>query len=369
MQKLLSLGVALVAGTVLVPAAYAFHDGGVAECAGCHTMHHSQNGQDFPTGNTEGYPYLLQAASATDQCLACHAAYGQFKGGIGYGPGGDFYWVTKTYSWNAHGRTAYSYGDSHGHNVVSPAYGIAVDQSLSAAPGGDFDSDFLGCTSCHDPHGNQDFRLLYGSALGPIYPGGGRYDFDNDAPLAKGNGRRTYTEDGWETNAQHTVYKSGMSEWCSNCHVGLHSDNTTDFVHPTGEAITATLALNYNAYVSSDDLTGGSQATAYWGLVPFEDVNVDLETVDTENYTEGPAGNDQVMCLTCHRSHASAFPDIGRWDFTETWIADSHPQITDAGATQADVDNKYYEYTFVQNQRSLCNKCHVKDAFDGPYPD
>ena len=51
----------------------------------------------------------------------------------------------------------------------------------------------------------------------------------------------------------------------------------------------------------------------------------------------------------------------------ETFIIDSHPMVGDGNAMQADVDNKYYEYTFVTNQRSLCNKCHVKDEGDAPF--
>jgi Doubled CXXCH motif (Paired_CXXCH_1) len=351
-------GVALSAG-----AALAFHDAGVAECAGCHTMHNSQDGALITDAG--GHQCLLKAASASDACLNCHAAYGQFAGGAGYGPGGDFYWLTKTFTWTAHGHPAESTGDSHGHNINAPGNGIMADGTLTAAPGGDFDADFLGCTSCHDPHGNQNFRLLYGTAEGPIYPGGsGRYNFTSPAPLALGNSRTTVTDAGTETDSHHTVYKSGMANWCANCHTNFHSDNTTDFVHPM-EHMNG-LSNNYNAYVSSDNTTGGSAATSYWGLVPFEAVNVDLGTVDPTDYTAGPAANDEVMCLTCHRSHASAFPDAGRWDFAETFIAESHPQITDGNATQDDIDNMYYNYTFATNQRSLCNKCHVKDAGDAP---
>ncbi len=342
--------------------AFAFHDEGVARCAGCHTMHNSQDGGLVTDAG--GHFNLLKAANATDTCLTCHAGYGQFLGGTGYGPGGDFYWLTKTFEWNSHGPKI-STGDSHGHNVVSPANGILADATLMNAPGGTFDSDELTCTSCHDPHGNQNFRLLYGSAVGPYYQGA-RYNFTSDAPLAVGNSRRTFTEDGWETDSHHTVYKSGMSNWCANCHTDFHSDNTTDFVHDVDEDMNGQAAI-YNAYVNTDDHVSGQQATAYWGLVPFEDVDVDLGTVDPGDYTAGPAPNDLVMCLSCHRSHASAFPDIGRWDFGETFIADSHPQLGDIGATQDDVDNKYYNYTFIQNQRSLCNKCHGKDFGDGPY--
>jgi len=35
--------------------------------------------------------------------------------------------------------------------------------------------------------------------------------------------------------------------------------------------------------------------------------------------------------------------------------------ITDVGATDADVANKDYGTVFVAGQKSLCNKCHVKD--------
>jgi len=341
-----------------------FHDGGVAECAGCHTMHNSQNGTLVDASHPNGNAYLLNAGTPSDTCLRCHAADGQFKQGSGFGPGGDFYWVTRTFSWSAHGSTATSTGDSHGHNVIAPAYGIAQDATLSMAPGGTFLSSRLGCTSCHDPHGNRNFRLLYGSDRGPHY-GGLNYTFTADAPLAKGNGRKTDTPDGNETNAHHTIYKSGMSEWCANCHTNLHANNTTNFVHQTG-GMSSAIAGNYNAYVSTNGQRGGSLAVSYLGLVPFEAINVDLATANPANYTQGPAGNDQVMCLSCHRAHASPFSDAARWDLGETFLADSHPAITDINFVQTDVDRKYYGYTLVRNQRSLCNKCHVKDYDDKP---
>lgn len=348
---------------------FAFHSGGVAYCAGCHTMHNSQDNHD--EGAVGSFNYLLTDANATDTCLSCHASYGQFDGGLGYGPGGDFYWMTKTFSWSAHGGTDYSYGDSHGHNVISPANGIMVDATLSSAPGGNFSSNNLTCTSCHDPHGNQNFRLLYGNQMGPIYPGGpsGRYNFVNAAPLAKGNSRNTYVGgNGNETDSRHTIYKNGMSEWCANCHSAFLSNNAGGaHVHPAGREMGSVVAATYNAYVDTDHPSDGTIATAYRGLTPFEAVNVNLATANPANYTQGADGVDKVMCLTCHRAHASAFPDAGRWDFHTAWIIDSHPKTGDAGASAEDVTNKYYQYTFTNNQRSLCNKCHTKDAFDRPH--
>jgi hypothetical protein len=157
-----------------------------------------------------------------------------------------------------------------------------------------------------------------------------------------------------------------MSDWCANCHVNFHSQETNNFVHPEGD-LGSTVAATYNAYVNTDDQSGGNVATAFRGLTPFEAVNVDLETVDSMNYTQGPTGVDQVSCVTCHRAHATAFDDIGRWDFDADFIVDSHPQAGDGGVGPNDATNKYYQYTFIQNQRSLCNKCHVKDFEDGPY--
>ncbi|MBU1698780.1 MAG: hypothetical protein KJ970_11375 [Candidatus Eisenbacteria bacterium] len=360
------LAVALFLVACVTMNALAFHDGGVAECAGCHTMHNSQDGAPIDADHPAGNPYLLKFANSTDMCLSCHADYGQFYSGEGYGPGGDFYWVTKTWEWSAHGHANASTGDSHGHNVISPAGGISADATLSMAPGGDFDSDYLTCTSCHDPHGNQNFRILYGSAIGPVYDGG-RYNFTEEAPIAEGNSRRTYVGSGGEeTHTQHTIYKSGMSEWCANCHETFHAGNTTNFVHPTGEDMGTAASSTYNAYISSDEPTGGNASTAYNGLVPFEAVNVVFDDVDPGDYTQGPTSADQVMCVTCHRAHATPFADIGRWDFGTTFIAESHPLATDTGASTEDVANKYYQYTFSTNQRSLCNKCHVKDAGDAP---
>ncbi len=367
MKTLLKLTLIVVLG-LSASAVLAFHDGGVAECAGCHTMHNSQDGQLVDPNNPTGNAYLLNAGNSSDTCLQCHAGYGQFAGGTGYGAGGDFYWLTKTWSWEAHGHTSTSEADAHGHNIIAPANNLTQDATLSSAPGGDFLSQYLTCTSCHDPHGNQNFRILYGADGGPVY-NGGRYDFDSDAPVAHGNSRRTVSGSGQETDLAHTVYKSGTSDWCANCHDQFHSGNTTNFVHPTGQAMSSMVVATYNAYVSSDDLLSGTQDVSYMGLVPFEVVNVDFDDpgFDSTNYTEGPVAGDQVMCLSCHRAHASPFNDIARWDMSETFLADSHPAGLDEGATQDDLDNMYYNYTFVQNQRSLCNKCHAKDFGDAPY--
>jgi hypothetical protein len=131
-------------------------------------------------------------------------------------------------------------------------------------------------------------------------------------------------------------------------------------MHPVDRDLGTTIAGNYNAYVSTDNPIGGSQPTAYWEIVPFEN-GLPFDQLNI-NSTVGPDSNSKVMCLTCHRAHASAFPDSGRWYFGATEIvAESHPLATDGGADANDVANKYYGRVFEDTQRSLCNKCHAQD--------
>ena len=62
---------------------YAFHDGGVAYCDGCHTMHNSSGnqpmmgsrGQGSKPSNPQftGVAFLLQGSDQSSTCLNCHA--------------------------------------------------------------------------------------------------------------------------------------------------------------------------------------------------------------------------------------------------------------------------------------------------------
>ncbi len=359
---------AVIVSLLAASPALGFHDGGVAACAGCHTMHASQDGRTGPGWTPGGNPWLLKYGNATDTCLRCHAARGQLAGGLGHGPGGDFHWLTRTFTWTTSwGTVATSASHTHGHSLVSPAYALEPDPVLSVSPGGTFLADRLGCTSCHDPHGTADFRMLYGAGRGPAYGDGARFAFSAPAPLARGNGGTTLPGGGGEeTDSRHTIYKSGLSAWCGNCHPAMHDEGGQLFTHPTGAALGAVIAANYNRYVSTTDPAGGASEVSYAGLVPFESLDIDLGAVDPAGHTAGPGAGDQVMCLSCHRAHASPFADAGRWDFGATRLdRDSHPRTGDGGATAQDVANRYYAYVIAAGQRSLCNKCHAKDADDG----
>ena len=64
----------------------------------------------------------------------------------------------------------------------------------------------------------------------------------------------------------------------------------------------------------------GAQANAYLVLVPFESGTVDIWSLDPSS-TSGLDYGSNVICLTFHRAHATAFENNGRWDFKTTRIA------------------------------------------------
>ncbi len=336
---LVALGVSVVCASPVL----AFHDEGVAHCNGCHTMHNSEDGA--PVDPAGPHAWLLKAATPSDVCLGCHA------NGLGavfvddpLAPAtergaGNFTFLLEDNINDGHGGASEPIlGHAAGHSVVAPSKGVGADPVLGMAPGGTFPSSELGCSSCHDPHGNANFRLLYG----PGSVQDGLYTFTMAAPDADG----LSLFGAGESNSNHTAYRGGMSGWCANCHGDYHQ--SAELIHPAGEPVGGTIASTYNLYNGTDDQLGGVQATAYLAAVPFEDATAAVGS------TAGPSAGSQVSCITCHRAHATSAPNAGRWDFNVTGLEeDGH----ESGSYK--IPNPYSVY-----QRSLCNKCHNKDEGD-----
>ena len=321
----------------------AFHDGGVGSCEGCHSMHAADAGA--PAG------FLLKAASPTDVCLRCHQnengnTWGndvrdpgtQFGGGpfvllrasnLNDGPGGS-------------DPLAAIPGHRAGHNVISYSNGTAADAEFPVAPGGTYPSLNLHCTSCHDPHGKGGhFRLLYGNDFPDSQVNGQIFRFTQPAPQGEG-----IPVDGpGETPARHTAYRSGMTDWCANCHGYYHENGLSSFVHPVRNELSPGVLDVYNRYQGSGNLTG-SGIDAYVPQVP-------VETAGASTDFRGPiAAGARLSCLSCHRAHASSGPSSGRWDFNiTTWAEEGLISGT------WPIPNPY-ELTVGPSQRRLCEKCH-----------
>lgn len=401
--------------------AYAFHSGGVAECGGCHSMHSPAAGGSF----------LLVGTDQASTCLTCHqragdtgpssyhisTAPGDMPTGVAplqRGPGGDFGWIKKDYSFTVRGTVTNEDGDTHGHNIIAADFGYAVDGTNAAAPGGTFPANSLSCNSCHDNHG-QYRRLSTGvisKTGGPIRASGSYYDPNNPTNneptateavgvyrLLAGAG---YTKDGvtflgnpaaktpssynrTEASTQtRTSYGNSSASghvswgnWCGTCHGDMHSSG--NYVHPVDEDLGSTVAQIYGQYVKTGDMTG-SAASSFTSLVPFVKNSGDYAgvlaplAVNNNSQLGGPDTTDKVACLSCHRAHASGWEFGLRWNMEGEFMTynglypgtDTTPTVPQfaRGRLGAETQAAYYDRpvtTFASYQRVLCNKCHAKD--------
>jgi hypothetical protein len=379
-------GVAVLAGVLTLAlggTALAFHGGGVAHCDGCHSMHNSPENPVSGTPNNQ----LLKGSDPSSTCLNCHAGAGSptsyhimSTDASAWTPGGDFFWLTQSYTNVIRGTPRTSDPDNMGHNVVATDFSLLADVTNAAAPGGTYSSADLGCTSCHDPHGQVAGGTAGGSlpisvsgSYGEVAPAGsiaGNYRLLGDdqydlsvinvaAPVASIPFATRFAE----TDASHPAYGAGMSEWCASCHGTYINDSHK---HPSGNTdFMNGQASNYNSYVATGDFTG-VQATSYTALVPFEHQETDRQALlILAASSAGPDSSNNVMCLTCHRAHASAFNNSTRWDMEHELLVESFPSAANLTAMGAIPDSAYYgrdiATDFGEFQRSLCNKCHTKD--------
>jgi cytochrome c553 len=317
-------------------------------------MHNSENGQLVDPNSPNGNDWLLKDETPSDVCLSCHSTSSS-RGVFAADPlapgnehgGGNFTFLLEDNINDGYMGGSYPIVGSYaGHSIDAPSQGVGPDANVLTAPGGTFVSANLGCSSCHDPHGNESFRLLHG--VGSIQDG--IYTFTSPAPDAIGIALGSTAV---EANDNHTAYRGGMADWCANCHGDFHSGNTSNMVHEVDENLGGTTASNYNAYHGTGVTT--PPATPYLAAVPYESAAM---TVD---FTGSATGSDQVTCITCHRAHATSAPNAGRWDFNVGFLTeDGHNSGSYA------IPNPYAA-TAGDDQRSLCNKCHVKDDDDGPF--
>jgi predicted CXXCH cytochrome family protein len=369
-------------------AAYAFHDGGVAECSGCHTMHGS------PAADK-----LLLLGDQSSTCLSCHERATD-TGPSSYRvstpaaklanptdvtlhrtPGGDFGWLRQNLTATAtFGSTIVNNGEDRGHNIVAGGiYGYVAD-ATTAAPGGVMLSADLSCISCHDPHsrarrlstgdivyppstGTYDpildpgsygaipisgeavgvYRLLGGIAYqafpsGPGFPG---------VPAAVAPSSYNRSEASTQTRV---VYGHGTAngyaswgKWCATCHPNMHSDTSSNLVHEVDGQLNGPATI-YNKYVKTGDLSA-TQINSFTSLVPYAMNTSDTATLAAKALTtdadlSGPDATDRIACLSCHRAHASGWKYALRWNNEAEFLTLGDPATPVYPGTDAGLGNQ-----------------------------
>ncbi|MDA3786223.1 MAG: cytochrome C, partial [Deltaproteobacteria bacterium] len=176
---------------------------------------------------------------------------------------------------------------------------------------------------------------------------------------------------------QATGGAAKWGQWCSSCHANMHESYNGGLTHPVDRPL-AEIAGLYNSYVSSGIMTGDG-LTAFLSLVPFAQNSGDFATLadnasNTDTALAGPTISDEVMCLSCHRAHASGFSNMLRWNNDSEFMVENgtytggDPLVPTTmvamGRTEAEFEAAYYDRPatdFSAFQRDLCNKCHAKD--------
>ena len=142
-----------------------------------------------------------------------------------------------------------------------------------------------------------------------------------------------------------------MSLWCANCHGQYHSEGSgSAFRHPVDDNLEDDVRNRYNRYEGDANPRGGMTATAYIPQVPFEG------PATSTTGTDGPVATDRIMCLTCHRAHASSAPAAGRWDFRLVRLVDDG-----VASGSYPLPSPYPG----NGQGQLCKKCHDEGHDEG----
>ncbi|MFZ5907255.1 MAG: cytochrome c3 family protein [Nitrospirota bacterium] len=319
-------------------------------CSNCHTMHNSQNGQHMiilGPGETDTSPKnnLLRAS-----CLGCHSKTdgSSWKDPVTGAPvvfntlqpsynsatglaGGNFYWVQSD--------------DAKGHNITQ------ADGNLTVAPGA---SNGLGCgtTSCHQNlyTANTAFGArqgcsnchMMGNSSGPT----GYHHNNTNGTLADsaeegwyrflaghmsgdGQGVTGIEDSDWQQNPGASVHNeylgysatktsaggfsacgNTVTGYCTGCHGNFHIQDDTTAGSPWIRHPSDFIVPGSGEYSSAFNASGGTGT--YDPLVPVARPSLSGWTGPSSTVT---LGTDLVMCLSCHRAHASPYFKMVRWDY------------------------------------------------------
>jgi len=276
-------------------------------CSGCHTAHFSQHGR-APVGAEPGGPFekLLLFSSPTKLCLSCHDGSDVDAPDVlspvstSYGPD----------QFSAGGFFEYSGGtpSDRGHDLGTwpaevPFSGMAPST--------------LTCTTCHDPHGNKNYRNLRsrpGIGTGtPLPHNNPSLPTDAVFELVHPDGRNP--SDVYKLS--NIGYRTEMSQWCVECHDRLLPNQAGSLpahfrAHPVDVSVgTGGMHMDTQHWLEG---TGAGFGTAIGdGVSGIPRVRFQTPSATTFETSLLPSPSNQVFCGTCHYAHGSPYAAGATW--------------------------------------------------------
>jgi predicted CXXCH cytochrome family protein len=319
--------------------------------------------------------------------------------------GGGFSRMPDPYQWEKNASVSYA--------AATSAHNMNGSQVLWGAGSAATTSYNLDCTSCHDPHGTSNYRLLKASVNGVTVGG---YQADGETPNAfifsneqgyplpgtdpnnmvggwlkhqagadqMAAYRPNYTET-TDTPIVHTdaTGNKSMSVWCSACHTE-YDQRTSAYNYqqyePNGGDTTAPNYVNGSTTGAGGtalerhrhpvDVTlangVGPNKTLTESVVSGKTTNMDWIPLEhNANTAETTLDKQWIGCLTCHRAHGSSVQMTGYaaahlaknaagiWAPVQDGIQGVDPvkgtSSTSGGSTLLRADN-----------RGVCERCHAK---------
>ena len=101
-----------------------------------------------------------------------------------------------------------------------------------------------------------------------------------------------------------------MTGYCTGCHGDFHIEDDATAGSPWIRHPSDLIIPNSGEYASAFGASGGTGT--YDPLVPVARPSLSGWTVPVSTVT---LGTDLVMCLSCHRAHASPYFKMLRWDY------------------------------------------------------
>lgn len=398
-----TLVITAVLGVLLVCAGrasanFAIHGNYAADtdaCAGCHRAHTAQSPIAWTDAWSEpgGNALLLTRSTTMEQfCYTCHgpnapgAATDVDQGELDAGPIMRAEVVAgEGLNLNGGGFTSFQGRSVTSKHSANGATGGIAWGAGSAGPGRMMTLD---CSSCHDPHGTSNYRLLKDRVNGYDVGGylGGPADVDPTPTPHVLSNEQGFPLEGFRLHREYPDYRPnytvaryarplgndgdpaahmGMTGWCTACHEQYaleasaydHGDGTgggIHYRHPTNVPLS-------NWY--SGGAPRGDRALIFnpraWRQLGAGYVDLPLEhnpVIESGPFAAGYQTNsadDFIGCLTCHRAHGTSAAMSGYSN-----VADSTQPApnTGGGGVPPTGDSALLR----ADNRGVCERCHNK---------